>query len=472
MRSSIRFLLLMQVIRAATYCPAGETPQQVASKAPSETSAQKAERMKWWTDARFGMFIHWGPVSLKGTEIGWSRGREVPIPVYDNLYKEFNPVGFDAKEYVALAKEAGMKYVTLTAKHHDGFSMFATKLSDYKITNTPFQRDIARELADECRRQGLKFCAYYSIIDWYHPDYLPRGAGDKRSAKDADFERYYAFMKGQLRELVENYHPAVLWFDGEWEDHWTVERGRDIYAMLRRLDPKVIINNRLGKKRAFGRGGMTPPESTVGDFGTPEQETGRFYGDRNTYWESNMTICQQWAWKPNDRMKGLKECIDLLVTNAGYDGNFMLNVGPMPDGRIEPRQVERLRELGRWMKQCGESIYGTRGGPFKPAPWGVSTCKDSTIYVHVLRWPKDGRIVLPVIGKKILGSHLLAGRTVEVKQSGQVLTITVPHESPQNLDTIIELKLENSATDIPPLEAAAADKPPSEGWENMEYKRL
>ena len=435
---------------AAAGWAAHAAAQPAAAVAPAESPAQKAERMKWWLDARFGMFIHWGPVSLKGTEIGWSRGREVPIAVYDNLYKEFNPEKFDAREYVALAKEAGMKYITLTAKHHDGFSMFATRLSDYNIMNTPFKRDIARELADECRRQGLKFCTYYSIIDWYHPDYLPRGAGDQRPAKDADFERYCAFMKGQLRELVENYHPAVLWFDGEWEDHWTVERGRDIYAMLRRLDPNLIINNRIGKKRAFGQGGMTPPESTVGDFGTPEQETGRFYGDRITYWESNMTICQQWAWKPNDRLKSLKECIDLLVTNAGYDGNFMLNVGPMPDGRIEPRQVERLREIGRWVKQCGESIYGTRGGPFKPATWGVSTCKDNTIYVHVLRWPGDDPVVLPGVGKKVLSGRLLTGGTVEVKQGEQEIVLRIPSASRQELDTVIELRLDGSAMDIPP----------------------
>ena len=434
-------------------CPAGEAAKPPAgATAPAETLAQKAERMKWWVEARFGMFIHWGPVSLKGTEIGWSRGREVPIPVYDNLYKEFNPVRFNAREYVALAKEAGVKYLTLTTKHHDGFSMFATKLSDYNIMHTPFRRDVTRELADECQRQGLRFCTYYSIIDWYHPDYLPRGAGDKRPVQDADFERYYAFMKGQLRELIENYHPAVLWFDGEWEDHWTVARGRDIYAMLRRLDPNLIINNRLGKKRAFGQGGMTPAESTVGDFGTPEQETGRFYGDRNTYWESNMTICRQWAWKPNDRLKSLKECIDLLVTNAGYDGNFMLNVGPMPDGRIEPRQVERLREIGRWMKQNGESICGTRGGPFKPAKWGVSTCKDNRIYVHVLRWPGEGPITLPATGKKVVGSRLLTGGDVEVKTSGQGITLSVPAAGRQELDTVIELRMEDSAMDIPVLD--------------------
>ncbi len=256
-------------------------------------------------------------------------------------------------------------------------------------------------------------------------------------------------MKGQLRELVENYHPAVLWFDGEWESHWTVERGHDIYAMLRRIDPNLIINNRLGKNRAFGRGGMTPAESTVGDFGTPEQETGRFYGDRSTCWESNMTICHQWAWKPNDRLKSLKECIDLLVTNAGCDGNFMLNVGPMPDGRIEPRQVERLREIGRWMKQYGDSIHGTRGGPFPPAKWGVSTCRCNRIFVHVLCWPDDGPITLPPVAKKIVGSRLLTGGEVEVKPSQQGVILTVPQAGRQALDTIIELRLDGSAMDIP-----------------------
>jgi alpha-L-fucosidase len=426
----------------------------IVCAADAETPAQKAERMKWWVEARFGMFIHWGPVSLKGTEIGWSRGRGIPIPIYDNLYKEFNPVKFDAQQYVAIAKEAGMKYITLVSKHHDGFSMYATKLSDYNIINTPFKRDVAKELADECQKQGIRFCTYYSIIDWYHPDYLPRGAGDKRPPEDANFENYRAFLKGQLREIMANYHPAVMWFDGEWEDHWTAERGRDVYAMLRQMNPAIITNNRLGKGRTWGAvhtHGMTPPETTVGDFGTPEQEPGRFYADRNVYWESNMTIGTQWAWKPNDPVKSLKECIDLLVGNVGCDGNFMLNVGPMPSGEIEPSQVQRLREIGQWMKQYGESIYGTRGGPFKPDIWGVSTCKDERIFVHVLRWQDDGPLQLPAVAKKILAGRLLGGGDVEVKQADTGITIAVPPAARQELDTVIELKLDGSAVDIPPF---------------------
>lgn len=433
---------------SAASAGAGDLP------AATETPAQKAARMKWWVDARFGMFIHWGPVSLKGTEIGWSRGRGVPVPIYDSLYKEFNPVRFDARQYVTIAKEAGMKYITLVSKHHDGFAMYATRLSDYNIMNTPFKRDIAKELADECERQGIRFCTYYSIIDWHHPDYLPRGAGDQRPPEDARFDRYLAFMKGQLREIMADYHPAVMWFDGEWEDHWTVEPAREVYAMLRQLDPAIVVNNRLGKGRTWGKvhtHGMTPPETTVGDFGTPEQEPGRFYGDRNVYWESNMTLGTQWAWKPDDKVKSLKQCIDLLVRNVGYDGNFMLNVGPMPSGEIEPAQVERLREIGRWMQRYGEGIYGTRGGPFRPAPWGVSTCKDQRVFIHVLRWPDEGFVSLPALPKRIVGSKLLGGGDVEVKQADTSIAIAVPPAARQKLDTVIELKLDGSAVELPPF---------------------
>ena len=424
----------------------------ISRAADAETPAQKAERMNWWVDARFGMFIHWGLLSMKGTEMGRARDGESPLDVDNRLAKEFNPVKFDAKDFVALAKEAGMKYMVLVVKHHDGFSMNATKLGGFNVMNTPFKRDVTKELADECRKQGIRFCTYYSIIDWHHPDYLPRRARDQRPTEGANFDNYCTFLKEQLREIMVNYHPAVMWFDGEWEDTWTVERARDVYAMLRQLDPAVIVNNRLGKGRKWGKEsthGMTPPETTVGDFGTPEQSPGRAISDRNVYWESNMTICRSWAWRSDDKLKTLKQCIDLLVTNAGRDGNFLLNVGPIPSGEIEPDQAQRLREIGRWMKQYGQSIYGTRGGPFKSDTWGVSTCKGDTIYVHVLRWQDDGPLQLPALGKKIVASRLLGSGDVEVKQADTGITIAVPSAARQELDTVIELKLDGSAMDIP-----------------------
>jgi alpha-L-fucosidase len=432
-------LLLMEACWLAT-------TTAIAQTTATETDAQKAERMRWWTDARFGMFLHWGPVSLKGTEIGWSRGKEVPVEEYDGLYKNFNPTAFDARQYVSIAKEAGMKYITLVAKHHDGFSMYATKLSDYNIMNTPFKRDIAKELADECQRQGIRFCVYYSIIDWHHPDYLPRGPGDRRPAKDATLDNYFRFMNGQLQELVAAYHPSVIWFDGDWDNNWTALRGREVYAMLHRLDPNLIMNNRLGTGR--GKDGISPPETTVGDFHTPEQVIGRFFDDRNVYWESCITLGRQWSWKPNDELKTVKQCVDLLVENAGRDGNFLLNIGPMPDGRIEPRQAERLREIGRWMKPYGESIYGTRGGPFKPENWGVSTCTDDTIYLHVLRWPDNGRLSLPGVGRKVVGHRLLGAGEVEVKQTANRLVIVVSPATCQQLDTVVALKLDGSAQPV------------------------
>jgi alpha-L-fucosidase len=427
-----------------------------------ETATQKAARMKWWVDARFGMFIHWGPVSLKGTEIGWSRGKEVPVNVYDNLYKEFNPTKFNAEEYVRLAKAAGMKYIVLTAKHHDGFSMFATRYSDYNIMNTPFKRDITKELAEECRRQGIVFCTYYSIIDWHHPDYLPRGPGGAvggRPAEAADYELYFAFMKNQLRELVENYGPlGVLWFDGDWDPTWTHARAMEVSNLVRSIQPSIILNNRVDKGRQGMDGFNDPATPNVGDFETPEQKAGKFLADPHRYWESCVTIGTQWAWKPNDQLKSSREIIQLLVRNAGMDGNFLLNVGPMPTGEIEPRQASLLREVGRWMGAYGESIYGTRGGPFQPAQWGVTTHKDDTIYLHVLNWQQGSVLRLPGIGKKIISSRMLTGGSARVTQKADAIAINLPPQGRREIDTVIALKLDGSAGEIPFM---AAEIPPA-----------
>ena len=387
-----------------------------------------AKDIQAWRQLKFGLFIHWGPVSLKGTEIGWSRkgprrGRsgtgQIPMEVYDNLYKKFNPVKFDAKEWVEIAKDAGMKYMVFTTKHHDGFCNFDTKLTDYKITNpdSPYGKDVVKQLADACHQGGLKWGIYYSPPDWHHPDYR----------NGPNHAKYIKYLHGQLRELLTGYgQVSMIFFDGlggrpaDWDAH-------NLVKMCRRLQPHVIINN---------RGGLP------GDNDTPEQRIGKMQTGRP--WETCMTICHQWAWKPNDRMKSLAQCIQTLVRVVGGDGNFLFNVGPMPDGRIEPRQVERLKEMGRWLKKYGESIYGTRGGPFPPGAWGASTYKGNTIYVHVLN-PALDTVTLPAIQKKIIASSVLTGGTVKVEQTDQAIKVSVPKADRQQIDTIVVLKLDGPA---------------------------
>jgi len=383
-----------------------------------------------WREMKFGLFIHWGPVSLKGTEIGWSRGGErrgrtgkgsIPAEIYDNLYKQFNPVKFNSDEWVQIAKDAGMKYLVFTSKHHDGFSMFDSKLTDYKITNSPFKRDVVKELADACHKAGLKLGYYYSPPDWYHPDY-----------RTENHPRYIRFLHGQLREICSNYGKIdIIWFDGlggKAED-WDSE---NLFKMIRRLQPHVIINNRAG---------------LPADHDTPEQRVGKFQNDRP--WETCMTICRQWAWKPNDQMKSLKQCIDTLVRVVGGDGNLLFNVGPMPDGLIEPRQVERLKEMGNWLRQYGRSIYATRGGPFKTGNWGASTYKGNTIYVHVLNWNED-TLTLPPIPKNIIASSVMTGGAATVRQTRQAIEISIPKAYRRDLDTIIVLQLDGPANEITP----------------------
>jgi len=405
--------------------------EQVNEESADFLKASEQE-IQQWREMKFGLFIHWGPVSLKGTEIGWSRGGErrgrggtgtIPAEEYDNLYKQFNPVKFNADEWVQLAKDAGMKYLVFTSKHHDGFSMFDSKLTGYDIMASPYGKDICKQLADACHKQGLQLGWYYSPRDWYHPDFATQ-----------HHQKYLDFYMGQLRELCTNYGKVdILWFDGldSPRQLWG-ETPKDSFSMLRSLQPHIILNN---------RGGLP------GDFDTPEQRIGKFQADRA--WETCMTICRQWAWKPNDRMKSLKQCIQTLVWVVGGDGNLLFNVGPMPDGRIEPRQVQRLREMGRWLKKYGRSIYGTRGGPFKTGSWGASTHKGSTIYIHILNWDSD-TITLPPIPKKVIASSVLTGGTATVKQTAEAIEISVPKAHRRELDTIIVLKLDGPANEITP----------------------
>jgi alpha-L-fucosidase len=405
--------------------------------------------LKKWQAMRLGMFIHWGPVTLRGTEIGWSRGPQVPIEDYDALYKEFNPALFNAKEWVSVARAAGMKYLVITSKHHDGFSLWDSKYTDYDIMPTPFHRDVLKELSGECQRQGIMFCTYYSVLDWHHPHYTTRYGGDKRPVETSDMNIYRTYLKNQVTELVKDYHTNILWFDGEWEDSWTHADGMDLYAYARSLNDSLLINNRVDKGRQ-GMKGMTASSQFAGDFGTPEQEIGSFDNDRA--WESCITIGTQWSWKPNDQMKSPKECIQMLVKTAGGGGNLLLNISPMPDGRIEQRQIDRLQIIGRWLERYGESIYGTAGGPFKPTPWLASTNKANSIYVHLLRIP-DKELRLPLVpNRKIESVRVLGGASLQSRTESGQIAITLPNEPLDGNDAVLLLDLNGSAEGIMPLE--------------------
>ena len=396
-------------------------------------------------DKRFGMFIHWGPVSLRGTEIGWSRGTQVPKEEYDNLYKEFNPVLFNADAWVKTAKDAGMKYLTITAKHHDGFCLWPSAYTAYDIMSTPYKKDVVGELAKACKKYDIKFCIYYTVLDWYAPNYPIQGSKDTIGSPQADMGKFVAYMKNQLKELITNYHPYMLWFDGNWEKPWTKEYGEEVYQHIKSIDPAVIINNRLGK------GKHTELDSeTVGDYATPEQFIGAL--NMKDPWESCITICNQWAWKPNDKMKSKKECIQTLVQTAAGNGNLLFNVGPMMDGRIEARQVNRLKEMGEWLKLYGESVYNTKGGPYKPNKIFATTRKDNKIYFHVFN-AENNQLSLPALpGVVISKAWFLKGQPVQFAQDEKNIRITLPAKMTDEDCSVIVLELNKNAETIPVIE--------------------
>ncbi len=378
------------------------------------------------------MFIHWGPVSLTGKEIGWARGSEIPIAEYDLLYTRFRAAHFDADAWVKAAKDAGMKYVVLTTKHHDGFCLWDTHQTDFNVMRSPFGRDVVKELSAACKRAGLRFCTYYSTCDWHHPDFPLTSPGGGVQRETSNLDRYEQYLRAQVKELITQYGPlGLIWFDVPQK--FDRARGQGVIDFARSLQPDLIVNNRSG---------------APGDYDTPEQRVGKYQADRP--WETCMTICQQWAWKPNDKMKSLQECLQTLVTCAAGDGNLLFNVGPTPDGVIEPRQVERLKQMGAWLKKNGESIYGTRGGPWKPTKSLASTRKGNTVFLHVLR-SSEGRVEVPSLPRKVRSATLLRGGVVKVREEGGLLVLTLDERKVDPVDTIIRLELDGSAMDIPAL---------------------
>ena len=391
---------------------------------------------------RFGMFIHWGPVALRGTEIGWSRNREVSQAEYDSLYKEFNPVLFNADSWVKAAKDAGMKYLTITAKHHDGFCLWPTKFTDYNIMNSPFKRDVVGELAKSCKKYDIKFCIYYTVLDWYDLRYPVRNDGTKTIDPKGDMVKFVQYMKDQLKELITNYDPYMLWFDGNWEQPWTKEMGADVYRYIKTLSPGVVINNRLGKGTH-----KTMGPDIVGDYATPEQVIGKMNLD--SPWESCITICNQWAWKANDKMKSLKQCIQTLASTAGGNGNLLFNVGPMMDGRIEKRQVDRLKEIGDWLKVNGNAIYGTKAGPYMPDSIMAATRKGNKINLLLFQTKSTQFVVPAVEGRKVIKASFMNGMGIEFKQNASTITLMLPDVMPDPNCSVIVLEMDAEVENIP-----------------------
>ncbi len=410
-----------------------------------------AASLRRWQEMRFGMFIHWGPITLRGAEIGWSRGPQVRIEDYDGLYKEFNPVLFNATEWAGLAKAAGMKYLVITTKHHDGFCLWDSKFTTYDIMSTPFRRDVVGELATACRAQGVMFCTYHSILDWHHPDYPVAYGGDPKPIAAADMNRYRTYLRDQVTELITKYGTEMLWFDGQWEDPWTHHDGMELYAYARRLKDGLLINNRVDKGHGSGAKGMSASAKYAGDFGTPEQEVGAF--DNEHPWESCITIGTQWSWKPNDRIKSLKECIHTLAKTAGGGGNLLLNISPMPDGRIEQRQIERLQGMGAWLKRNGESIYGTQGGPIRPSAWIASTNKGKRVFVHLLTVPRDTLFLRMFPGRTVTKASVLGGVGLTCRLLADRLVIPLPADGLDPYDAVIALDLDGPVAGLPVLEA-------------------
>jgi alpha-L-fucosidase len=459
--TSIRRLIAVLILASLTALP---TPSADAiEQALGETPAQHDARMKWWREARFGMFIHWGPYAVAAGDWNGTRGKDagewimswanIPRAQYETLAPKFNPVQFDAAEWVRIAKAAGMKYLVITSKHHDGFAMFDTAVSAWDIVDaTPWRKDPMRTLADEAKKQGLKFCFYYSIMDWHHPSQFVDKPGKDRTAGDGQNRitpdqkaGYVTYMKAQLKELVTKYDPEVLWFDGEWVDWWTEADGKDLYAFVRGLKPSILVNNRVGKGRDGMRGLNKSGEAWAGDFGTPEQEIPPT-GIPGVDWESCMTMNQSWGFKSYDtNWKSSATLIRNLIDIASKGGNYLLNVGPTPEGRIPDASVARLGDMGKWLAVNGEAIYGTTASPFKSQlGFGRATSKGDTLYLHVFDWPKDGKLEIPGVPRRFKRARLLADPSAKltVTSDHSVYTIDrLPTKAPDAVASVIALEM-------------------------------
>jgi alpha-L-fucosidase len=412
-----------------------------------QPTAENLKARQEFQDAKFGVFIHWGVYSVLGDGEWIFHNRKMTVHEYERLPKFFNPQKFDAAAWVALAKAGGMKYITITSRHHDGFAMFDSKVSDWNIVErTPYGKDPLKMLADECHRQGLKLFFYYSQLDWHNPDYYPRGktASDRgpwdngrpdRGNWNAYLDDY---MDGQLRELLTNYGPVGgIWFDGMWDKpdaDWHLEK---TYALIHQLQPAALI---------IPNHHQTPkPLEDVQTFekDLPGQNTASFnttYVSDRLPLESSNTLNDTWGFNITDRKYKTPEQVEeMLVRSVGNNSNLLLNIGPQPNGEIQEEFVTRLRAVGEWLSRYGDAIYSTRGGPLPPADWGVTTQKANKVYVHILNWNAP-LLALPPIQRTVKTAQLLlTGSPVQFTQSSDGLVLHLPAAKKDEVDRVIVL---------------------------------
>ena len=415
---------------------------------------ENLEAREWFQDARFGLFIHWGVYSVLGDGEWVMNNQNISIKEYEKLSTFFNPVYFDAEEWVLMAKNAGMKYITITSRHHDGFSMFDSKASDYNIVDrTPYGKDVLKMLAEACRKHDIKLFFYYSQLDWYRDDYFPRGRTGTgiEGRGEGNWDDYIDFMKAQLTELLTNYGEiGGIWFDGEWDQiKWDGKRFGtkimdfkldEVYKLIHDLQPQALIgsNHHLAPNPGedFQMFEKDLPGRSTKSFATKAEDIG------NLPLEVCETINGSWGFNLKDRKhKSKKDLVQYLVKAAGYDSNLLLNVGPMPNGRIQKEHIKSLKEVGEWVNDYGKTIYGTRRGPIDPTDEIASTQIDNTVYIHLLNNYKKTYFIENFHPKIKDLKYFDSNQKVSYEKTKSGLIINVDQDKLDPIDTILVLNI-------------------------------